>query len=350
MTNGITEQHNVAVSRSKNKPMVQAPAVTFRDVAWCGLWFAVPEAFRPFDVNGNTRRGVISLGAAGRPRLNIRWSTVAYRRVNAESLVRRQLLRGLPRRQARQLVPKIQTIENENIQPMLSLTDVARESTRCVGFSQVTNRLIELLYDHDTPREDALVRQIAFGQVSDQPVEGPQRWAFFDVSFIAPAAMRYENSKLNIGDMSVRLAGRPHRRDRKRGRRHRAAVTVRQIYPAELALQRKPINGWMDQLLDELKGEYRLPRARGRADQRYQPLETPRGDGLSCDLILRRGLRPFRWRIPRHQRIWLFNDSDHHRLTAIYAAGHPEEIDPTMSVVVDGLHWAKMEAKIRNAK
>jgi hypothetical protein len=64
---------------------------------------------------------------------------------------------------------------------------------------------------------------------------GATPWAFFDVSFISPPGYTLEDWKLYAGDMVMRL-----------GRGREARLLMRQVYPADTALGRRPLERWLN--------------------------------------------------------------------------------------------------------
>lgn len=294
----------------------------------------VPASYRPTKIGGDAKTGNISLGDSDRTRLVISWATVRPFRLNPDRLVRRQLRRGLTRRGAKKLLGEIEVVTNPTIDPMYVVDDDQGGLSRCVGYSSISGRLIDLRYYQGNRREDQVVRNQVFARVVDQPLDQSQRWAFFDVSFVAAAGMQYEKAQLNIGDMGLWLAGQSKRRW------WRAASMVRQIYPAELALKRQPLSKWMDQLLAEQQREYRLPRSMRRGKRKYDTLMTPLGQGVSSQTRLRQGLRPVMWRAASYRRHWLIHDQAANRLVILQVTDQREELEVAMKALLDGLHWA----------
>lgn len=67
------------------------------------------------------------------------------------------------------------------------------------------------------------------------PYQSPTRWAVFNVSFRTPAGFDIEYHRLNLGDMALRLIDKSAQR-----------LLLRQVYPSEAALARRPLIGWLD--------------------------------------------------------------------------------------------------------
>ncbi len=303
-------------------PAAATPPGGWRDVAWCGLWLKVPRDFGPYQVKGDARRGQLGLACDGEPRLTIQWAEVKRRKINTGRLVRRQIFRGLGRRAARRLEPHLRSVENEDIAPMWCVCDPDAEHTRCLGFAASSRRLVHLVYGHGTTLQDQSVRRGAFAGLADQDPDRPQRWAMFDLSFIGPAGATYESSVLNMGDMHVRLA------------LQRGHLVVREIYPADLALRRQPLEKWMEQLIAAHKSHYAPP-----GD--FDALQTRRGAGLSCRAKVKRRRLLLSWRTPREQVHWLIHDQRSNRLVWIEMAKRKTDVAPAMRRLIEQSNWAE---------
>jgi hypothetical protein len=73
--------------------------------------------------------------------------------------------------------------------------------------------------------------------ISDTLVGAATKWSVLDLSCETPAGMTLANHVLSAGDLRLRFRDGKANRD----------VLVRQIRPASLALQRQPIEKWLDQ-------------------------------------------------------------------------------------------------------
>lgn len=304
----------------------------FRPFAWCGWLMRVPDDWRPYMIDGDARRGAAGLADEDNRRLILRWNPTGRKPLSSRALDQ-ILLRDAPRRRAKALRASIQSLTHPNL-TLRYFRDVDAGVTRVAGWSPISRRSIDILYRHNSPGQDASAKLDLFADLADQPADQPQRWAFFDISFIAPARMTYQASVLKIGDMQVSM-----QRKRSKGVRRVQAV-VRVVYPAGLALSRMPLDQWMEMLLADVRRQYRLPRAIRKSSNPYQSLHTPLGDGLVCDAPLRKALRWTRWTLPPLLRTHLIHDTDRNRLVILQAFAHPTDADGLLAELQAGLHWA----------
>ena len=304
-------------------------------LAWAGLILDVPPEYRPFKVEGTARRGMIGLTDEDRVRLELAWGVPRRRRFDAQRILKRKLLGTMPRKQrGRNASRHIETRDLPAFDPLIGYHDQEQELDRWLGYVPATHRALEIVYHHGTARQDRQFRQRILPGLADQTPDQPQRWALFGHHFVTPAGYAYRDSTLNVGDMRVRLTAwhRPW---------SRAAVTVRLIYPAQLALARSPIDQW---LTDHVTGRKRVHRPRyrkllHRGGIAYQSLDTALGPGLTCDAHLRPLLKAISWTQPWRLRTWLIHDQQHDRLLLIDAQDKPNRFDAIVATIVAGLHW-----------
>ncbi len=264
-----------------------------RPFAWAGLRLNVPAELRPFRVDGRYRRGNVGLADASQPRLELAWTLPKRRRFDPHRMLRHKLVRTMPPAHQRKADELISLVESEHFAPLWRYTDEQRNLDRCVGYARGTGRIVELIvhFYNDEHSDEALLRQ-ATSTLYDQRLDAPQKWAFFGHRITAPTGFVFDDAELNIGDMSVRF---------RQYDRRQISLTVRLLYTAKLALQRRSMAKWIAAFhkADKFTGNnlYRLP---GR-DQivRGDMVQTPLGEAMVCDSRLRRQVRSSAGKCPR---------------------------------------------------
>lgn len=301
-----------------------------RAFAWAGWWLPLPESFRLHDIDGTHGRGRLALADAGQMRLELAWDAVANPNFDADRFARRELLRGLKRRDRSKA--EIHRVESARFQALLMRTDHQGDWQRYVGFCPVTRRAFTIRYRPGASRENDLVARSLRDLLRGQSPDDGQRWAFFAVSFTAPAGFEYERATLNLGDMSVQLV------QRRRGRQPR--VVVRQIHPAKLALNRFDLAGWLEHLLEAERRTYQ-PEYRKRFPRRDPVIESPQtplgacvaaGSQLRASLWPMLGLRHY-----RHRRTWVIHDRQGDRLVVVQVSHERDQLPPIFDRVLQGL-------------
>lgn len=284
----------------------------------------MPDAYRPHQIAGDMRKGMIVLADDERPRIEISWERLR-KPADGERLMRRRF--GVR-------VEAAEKLRNPTASPMMLLRDADKERDRAIGYFPATRRVVEVLFLHGNSRENLTIRQETLSGLVDQPADRDQRWAFFDVSFIAPAGFLYAETKLNLGDMAVTL-------NRGTQEFNAPSVTIRQIYPTKLALARHPLEKWHEDHVRSLRHLYADQDAgwfrRGRPQM--SAVSTARGEGFVTQAKLRPALRPFYWRTPRQMRFLTVHDQGTDRLHLLRATGN-DPADTRLDSVTAGLQWA----------
>jgi len=307
---------------------------------WAGVLLDIPENWRPYRVEGSARQGQLGLADNVHPRLEILWDTVRGKGVDPHRLALRHLKRVVGKVEDAVFDAAVERISNNNFNPLLFYRDKDAGLDQCTAFCPATNRVFEIAYHTNNSPEDDAFRKDMLRNLRDQPAESGQKWAFFSVSFIAPSAFLYSSSTLNLGDMSVTIMDN-------RGRGLRPSITIRQIYPAELALSRRKME---EILADIAKQQHQVYRTKYRKWFKRggivsETVDTSIGKAAVTDLRLRPLLMPLSWRMPPNERLWLIHDAKADRLVSVSIAGRPEQFDPLLETVLKGLHWAEKAAE-----
>ncbi len=299
-----------------------------RPFAWSGWLLEVPQTLRPIKVQGGTESGSVALGDEDGRRLDLVWATVTRRRFDGKRFAKRRLRRVVGGRR-REVDKATDSLRHVVFDPLLVHRDESTGRDRFVGFVPTTRRVLDVAWHDPANRRTDIDPSVE--SLVDQPADKPQKWAFFAVSFITPTGFKYSESILNLGDMRVSL---------KRPGRPRSDLVVRHIYPASLALARGDLEHWLDSQIKAIAKTHRPPRSRRRGPAGV-PIDTAVGPGVVCDVFLRRGVRLTSWRRPRVMRMWTINDTQRDRLVALQLAGDPDEFEPVLGELIEGLGWAE---------
>lgn len=302
---------------------------------WAGFLLSIPSEWRPLKVAGDARAGSLILGDGDAARLRMTWSPVTRRRFKADKALTRAIARpikGLPGTGD----AKAEKVQLAGFDAAYLVRGKDRSIDRCVAYADSASRVVDVIYHHGDDRDVHQYRSRVFPTMRDQPLDLPHKWAFFDCSFIAPKGMLYCSSKLNLGDMRVRLAARS-------GELFGPSLTIRQIYPASLALARMPVESWIRACVRDDR-HYTRPVGgglfgKGVADTK--PWACQRGEGAEAFATLNWRARPIFLRAPRRWRYVIFEDKTVERLIVIQAAHKiAAERDSLIDESIKGLHWA----------
>lgn len=308
-----------------------------RPLGWAGLLMPVPANWNLFLVEGDANIGKLGLSDHERPRLRLQWGAVTRRRFDPDRFVRRRLnlASGKPKD-----FDGPRVMEHPALRPLMVLADDAAEIDRAAGYCPATGRVIEAVYHRGSLRENRAWSTAVLPYLADQPRAGPARWSFFDVSFVSPPGYGLDKPTLNLGDMRVdlRLRDKPNTGP---------ALGVRHLYPAGLALARRPMEDWLRAWGEEFRQFYRPRRASILAAGRPEPtpVQTSLGPGLTIDLRFRPVYRPVYRKAPMLMRLWLVHDARANRLIGLWAtdslpASQDGSLDRRLADLLLPMHWA----------
>lgn len=290
-----------------------------------------PINWRFARIEGQSRQGQFILADHERPRLEVSWGRVRRANYDGQHFAMKRL-RKMTR--LSNIEANVTSVEGTTYQPLLWYKDPQGKQDRYAGYHPVSRRVIEMVYHPGSVTDDKLVRQFIMPGLRDQSAILPHHWAFFDVSFTSPAGFRYESSRLNLGDMRVRLVS---------GTRvwNGPRITIGQIYPASLALQRQDVTQWVRTLAGEIRSHYRPSQGKVLAVQFH---DTPHGRVAQADLKLRRRFRPLLWRTPRPLRMYVLHHEEFNRLTFMNISDNTiDRIEEHFGYLSESLHWAGMQ-------
>jgi len=311
-------------------------AVNTRPLGWAGFLLDVPEQMRLGQISGHARRGVIRMIDDVELRLELAWGMP---RVGSDPFkaLRKFLLKALPRHQRAGAHEQIQTLQPaapSNLDALIYLGGDDWESEYWAGYCPATRRAIQVVHHKTESKRENSVVQDSIRRLVDQPTDQPQRWAFFSHRLTTPTGYAHLEATLNVGDMMLNLRDVAHRFTRGR-------LRVRLIYPAELALQRKPIETW---LKDLVKGErsIHLPRYSGlfrSKGLRVKELDTPSGKALATDARSPLIIAAFSWTTPRYRRHLIYHDEPRGRIVFLSIADRRHRLESLVNETLAGLHW-----------
>lgn len=310
---------------------LKCPHPALRKIGWAGLLMDCPINWRFARVQGHTRQGQIIMADHERPRFEISWGRVRRANYDGRHFAMKRLRKrtGLSNIEA-----DVSEVKGSSYKPLLWYKDPNGKQDRYAGYHPISRRVVEIAYHPGSATDDKLVREYLMPGMRDQSAILPHHWAFFDVSFTAPAGFRYESSRLNLGDMRVRLIS---------GTRvwNGPRITLGQIYPASLALQRQDVTQWVRNLAAEIRSHYRPSKGKVLEVKFY---DSPQGRVAMGDLKLRRRFWPFLWRTTKLLRLYVIHHESLNRLTFLNISDvNMDRIEEHFEFISESLHWAGLQ-------
>ena len=252
-------------SPSAKNAEVQSP---FSVLAWCGWRLRMPRDWRPLRLEGEARSGSAMIGDAVEARLKVSWVRVAKARA------KRCWSRRLRRRAER-----VEQPPPRGFTDCVLLRPAKGRQLIWVGCAEGSGLVVELIYrrPEGPGRQDQVDRVVLPSLQAAPPGGDGTLWSIFGASFVAPRGFALVGRSLHLGEISLRFA------------RGREVLSLGQVYPADLALSRRPLGFWLRSWPWEQKA---LRRFRQLGEDR--PWRVERG---GCELVglLRAGRKAVRW-------------------------------------------------------
>jgi hypothetical protein len=226
----------IAAARQSNPGSMMASKSTSQSVlAWQGWETRIPTHWRPLQIiEEKGRRGSVMIGDARQAVVLVKWWRPEDARFDADRWIRLRL-RAL-NRHAR---PDADAPRSEDFDWSAWVRGAAigkggGEKTVWYGYARRAGLVLELVVNGAVARrlQEIVWRRVIPGLTAAAPGQ-PTHWSLYDVGFEAPPDFTLRQRRLQSGDIALEFG------------RARERLLLRQIYPATLALTRRPIARWM---------------------------------------------------------------------------------------------------------
>jgi len=202
-------------------------------ISWQGFSIPIMREWRPLRIAGGFRQGSIAIGDVTGPLFEIRWMRPGAADFDGRAWIDgnkkksdAKIASGPPHPKGFSSVGWIRGFEEKD----------SGRKTVWWGYSVKGMILLEIIVSELA--DPAIHEWIISKALPSLEVFSPEDawiWRIFSAQFTVPAGFILEKHKLNNGDMS--LCFRRNKKER---------LVLRQIYPAELALGRRPIEKWFE--------------------------------------------------------------------------------------------------------
>lgn len=208
---------------------------SFSELAWAGWQVRIPSDWRPLSISGGWTDGAMVLGSRACSVVQINWQRPPHRQFSAD-------------RRLRKWAAKVRAATSEKNpaelgQPAVTAAVRASVPDRKSGaersfwccYCGSANLMLEWRTRPTMSGDDeqVLKRQI-LPSLQCSPEGAAVPWALFNCSFRSPPGFTYEKSLLHSGDIALCFT-------ENRGCR----LIMRQVYPGDLALQRRALADWL---------------------------------------------------------------------------------------------------------
>ncbi len=203
-------------------------------LAWAGWWLEIPWEWQPLKLNGTPEKGRVIVGDNQCAIFLLTW----------ERLPARQRLDGAAWVAGRLNRLGLHPQPDPPAQGRLSAcgwargvqTEEDKKTTYWFGYDEPARLLLGMTINGVLP--EALrrtVEQVVLPSLRTMPVHKPRVWAMYDLSFVVPAGFDLRQRHLFSGDMALEFEHET-----------RETLLLRQVYPGDLALNRRSHEQWMD--------------------------------------------------------------------------------------------------------
>lgn len=206
-------------------------------LAWMGWQMRVPADWRPLRIEGDWTRGYVIAGDASEPVLQVKWWRPGRERFDADRWITRRLKALRLRRGGAGGPTEPRGFTSTAWVPEDPLLESKRNLLRMwYGYAELAGLVIEVAVSEDAPKKAK--REVwakSLPSMTAYDAGGLTRWAVFGGSFESPAGYRLTGKKLLLGDLAVWLRAKDG-----------SQLTLRQVYPYQLAIGRRKLERWMD--------------------------------------------------------------------------------------------------------
>ncbi len=202
------------------------------ELAWMGWQVSVPADWRPLRIEGEWLRGTMVIGNSDGPCIQVKWIRPDTRRFRPDRAIARRT-----KKEKRNNLSLSKSCPSATDFRHCSWLTGKEGTARAVwyGYAPKAELMLELvarMKDGKTGKwiEKRIIPSLkAFRANEAMPI------AVFGASFKIPAGFTLKTWKLELGDITIKLDAKESK-----------SLTLRQVYPAGLALSRRPIERWQE--------------------------------------------------------------------------------------------------------
>jgi hypothetical protein len=202
-------------------------------LAWAGWQLQVPGDWRPLKMSGTPTKGWMIVGDAMCALFSIHWEQPGDDAItNADAWVQQRL-----KRQGLEADPEPPAAERFSVCTWAHgvQSEEDKQTTYWYGYAEPAKLLVGVKVNGVLPESQrAQVTRQVLPTLRTSAVDTETVWAMHDLSFVAPPGFELAQQHLFVGDVALEFH---------RGRRE--TLLLRQVYPGDLALERRPAERWL---------------------------------------------------------------------------------------------------------
>lgn len=201
-------------------------------LAWQGLTIPLQDDWRPLKIDGEFKKGSITVGNMDGPVFQLRWLRPSTTYDGANWI--RNRCKATAGGQTSDNPPRP---EGFDISEWIQGLAIRQESEKTVwwGYSKTAGVLVEILLTNLCSREvNRWFVRHALPRLDVTPPTEDCEWSIYSCRFTVPPGYQLNRKRLAAGDLAFEFLGSAGKR-----------IIIRQVFPALLALQRRPYQGWL---------------------------------------------------------------------------------------------------------
>ncbi len=202
-------------------------------LSWEGWTLSVLENWRPFKIENGHTRGSMLIGDADEPTLLVRWWRPGRRFHPSKYFHRQAKELGAPLSEHLPGPPGLD--ETAWIEEFTARNGTSQAAW--YGYSQAGGMVVEAILNRAVPKE--MLEEITENVLPSLQISAKEEdtaWAMYNLSFVCPAGFVLRRHHLYPGNIALEFTGGAHE-----------TLMLRQVYPADLALQRRTSDLWLKQ-------------------------------------------------------------------------------------------------------
>ena len=298
-------------------------------LAWCGWQMKLEPGWRPLRISGGWGHGTMAVGDEEAPVFQVKWLRVDRDKLDFEKWARRRS-RALKVRNFRPAPTPDGFTAAAAAPDTRGFEDTADLTSVWLGFSRAAGLVLEIVMNLDAAKKARrFVSREALPGMTAYPAGSCMRWAVFGGSFESAAGYRLAVTRLLLGDLALLFEN------------GKDWLMLRQVYPASIALSRRPLDKWMQTRAFK---EYRRYRQISPVERTEIECFGRRLEASRCT-----GVKQARWPLsaiaPRETITFAAKDIDMDRILIVELDSRKRPDERVVREAFASMNWAMLERR-----
>lgn len=242
--------------------MNKASSIKWSWLAWARWKMKIPAHWRPLRVENRDSKARFTIGDSTQATVQIKWWNPPSKGFDVSRWLDRRL-----RSMGRRVTVADHAPASERFDRTLWLPEARTRkgavSSIWYGYASRARLVLEVVVNGGaSPEAQELAQTLVLPSLDVSPADAPTRWAVYDTRFESPPGYELQDSRLNLGAITLHL------------RKGKQRLMLCQVYPATAALAKKPMAEWLD--ISALKGKWQPQSTNGVEELQVGPFQALR--------------------------------------------------------------------------